>query len=180
MRTSQEWYDSIKNDPEKILNWLKNQYHGEVTAAERIRSLILCYDPTIGPVRLDSWKAVVEGIAKEEELHATWVGELLRVRGVEPEKLVKDERYWNETVKQIVDWDTGCAVAAHAEKMRLERIEVICNDPETQADIREVFAKILIQERFHAKTFELYTTDDAMKRTLEGHLAGLNELGLKA
>lgn len=176
-RTSQEWYDSIKNDPEKIIKWLKDQYHGEVTAAERIRSLILCYNP---PGDQTKWKDTVETIAKQEELHAEWVGELLRNRGVEPEKLVKDERYWDNTIKQITDWDSGCAVAAHAEKMRLDRIEVICKDPATPMDISGVFHIIMKQEIFHEKAFREFSTDDAMQRTLEGHLAGLNELGLKA
>lgn len=175
MRTSQEWYDSIKNNPEAIINWLKDQYHGEVTAAERIRSLILCYatDGTSKEAK------IVEMIATQEQDHAAWVGELLRTRGVEPSKLVKDERYWNNTVKQIVDWDTGCAVAAHAEKMRLERIRVIVADSVTPDDIRNVFKTILVQEEFHEKAFREFSTDDAMQRTLEGHLAGLNELGLK-
>ncbi len=175
MTNSKDWYEGIKNNPEKLLNWLKNQYHGEVTAAERIRSLILCY-----PNEIASWRNIVEGIAKEEELHAKWVGELIKARGAEPIKLVKDARYWDKTVKQIVDWETGCAVAAHAEKMRLDRIEVICNDPCTAKDIKEVFAKILVQERFHASAFESFTTTEAMRATLEGHLAGLNELGLTA
>lgn len=177
MKTSQEWYDSIKHDNAKIIKWLKDQYHGEVTAAERIRSLILCYNP---PGNQEKWKNTVEVIALQEEQHAEWVGELLRNRGVEPEKLVKDERYWNNTVKQITDWDTGCAVAAHAEKMRLDRIEVICKDPVTPQDIRDKFKAILVQEQFHEKAFREFSTDDAMQRTLEGHLAGLNELGLKA
>ena len=176
MKTSQEWYDGIKNDKEKLDSWLKNQYHGEVTAAERIRELILCYTPE---QNANNWKSVVEQIAAEEEVHAEWVGDLLRARGIEPTKLVKSERYWDNTVKQITDWETGCAVAAHAEKMRLDRIEVICADPDTDDDIREVFAKILPQEQFHESAFRQFSSDEAMAKTLEGHLAGLNELGLK-
>ena len=104
---------------------------------------------------------------------------MLLSRGLTPEILNKKERYWEQTLKQITDWDTGCAVAAHAEKMRLERIRVICDDEEAPADIRDVFLMILPQEEFHEKAFRSFTTDDAMARTLEGHLAGLNELGLK-
>ena len=91
MKTSQEWYDGIKNDKEKLDNWLKNQYHGEVTAAERIRELILCYTPE---QNANNWKSVVEQIAKEEEIHAQWVGELLRARGIEPERLQKEHVYY--------------------------------------------------------------------------------------
>jgi len=124
------------------------------------------------------WKNTVEKIAQDEERHAEWVGNLLRVRGLAPEKLDKTERYWDNTIKQITDWDTGCAVAAHAEEMRLERIEAICADPDAPSDIKEVFARILTDERFHAHAFRAFTTDDAMQRTLDGHLAGMNELGL--
>lgn len=177
LRTSQQWYDGIKHDTDKVNAWLKDQYHGEVTAAERIRALILCYEPPAGK---DRWAETVESIAEQEEDHAAWVGELLRSRGIEPEKLIKDERYWQGTINQITDWDTGCAVAAHAEKMRLDRIRVICGDPHTPDDIRNVFAKILVQEEFHERAFRQFSTDDAMQRTLDGHLAGLNALGLKA
>ncbi len=62
--------------------------------------------------------------------------------------------------------------------MRLERIEVICDDANAPKDIQEIFGKILIQERWHAMMFDAFTTDDAMARTLNGHLSGLNELGL--
>lgn len=175
-RTAKEWYDGIKASDEALVEWLKNQYHGEVTAAERIRSLILCYSP---PTEHPKWAETVEIIAKQEEAHAEWVGDLLRARGVEPLKLVKDERYWNNTINQIEDWDTGCAVAAHAEKMRLERIRVICEDPDSEKDIVQVFEKILVQEEFHERAFREFAGDEAMQKTLEGHLAGLNALGLK-
>ena len=175
-RTSQDWYDSIKHSPDKVSAWLKDQYHGEVTAAIRIRELILCYAPPTGHA---NWADTVELIASQEEAHALWVGELLRNRGVEPATLIKDERYWDNTINQITDWDSGCAVAAHAEKMRLERIRVICADPATPPDIADVFGRILVQEEFHEKAFREFSTDDAKSRTLEGHLAGLNALGLK-
>ena len=170
--SSNEWWTLTKSDPSKLLKWLKDQYHGEVTAATRMRELILVYPAN------HKWKATVERIAKQEETHAEWVGNLLITRGVQPEVLQKHERYWENTLKQITDWDTGCAVAAHAEAMRLERIRVICNDPDTPIDIKKVFGKILPKEEFHEKAFRSFTTDDAMKRTLDGHLAGMNELGL--
>jgi rubrerythrin len=169
---SVEWWKATKNNPQAFLKWLKDQYHGEVTAATRMRELILVYPAN------PKWKETVETIAKQEELHAEWVAGLLVARGVRPEVLDKRERYWENTLKQITDWDTGCAVAAHAEAMRLERIRAITDDPETPSDVREVFGKILLQEEFHEKAFRSFTTNEAMKRTLEGHLAGMNELGL--
>lgn len=171
---SVEWWNKTKSDPKRILKWLKDQYHGEVTAGTRIRELILIYPA------LPKWKETVELIASQEEQHAKWVGELLLKRGETPQTLAKRERYWEETVKQITDWDTGCAVAAHAEAMRLERIEAICADESADTDIREVFAKILVEERFHEKAFRSFTTTEAMEKTLAGHMAGLNELGLTA
>ena len=172
MRTSEEWWKDTKASPEALVKWLKDQYHGEVTAAVRIRELILVY------AQQEAWKETVEKIAGQEEDHAEWVAGLLKARGIEPAILDKKERYWDNTIKQITDWDTGCAVAAHAEAMRLERIRAICNDPDAPEDIKEVFGKILVQEEFHEKAFRAFTTDDAMQRTLEGHLAGMNELGL--
>lgn len=171
-RTSQEWWNATRDNPEAFIKWLKDQYHGEITAAERMRSLILVHEAK------STWKDTVEEIASQEETHAEWVGGLLKARGHDPQKLDKKERYWDQTLKQIIDWNTGCAVAAHAEKMRLERIRAICNDPQAPEDVKEVFAKILVQEEFHEKAFRSFTTDEAMARTLDGHLAGLNELGL--
>jgi rubrerythrin len=171
---SVQWWNKTKSDPKSIIRWLKAQYHGEVTAATRIRELILIYDA------LPKWKETVELIASQEEQHAEWVKTLLTNRGVDAEVLNKTERYWEETIKQITDWDTGCAVAAHAEAMRLERIEAICADESADIDIREVFAKILVEERFHEKAFRSFTTSEAMEKTLAGHMAGLNELGLTA
>ena len=171
-RTSAQWWAETKADPVKLMTWLHNQYHGEVTAAVRIRELILVHSAD------EKWKDTVERIAKEEEVHAQWIADLILARGGSPQCLEKKERYWDQTLKQITDWDTGCAVAAHAEKMRLERIKAICEDPDADADIKEVFGKILPQEEFHEKAFRSFTTDEAMLKTMEGHLAGLNELGL--
>ncbi len=173
-RTSEEWWLATKSNTESLLKWLKDQYHGEVTAAQRIRELILVYPA------LPKWKETVETIASQEETHAEWIATLLANRGIQASVLVKTERYWDETLKQITDWETGCAVAAHAEAMRLDRIRAICADPSAPEDIQKVFADILVQEEFHEKAFRSFTTDEAMKKTLEGHLAGMNELGLRA
>jgi len=35
MKTVQQWWDEVSNDPEKMIVWLKKQYHGEVTAEAR-------------------------------------------------------------------------------------------------------------------------------------------------
>jgi rubrerythrin len=125
------------------------------------------------------WVATVEEIARQEETHAAWVGELLRVRGEEPAVIAgKVERYWQATVPGIESWESGCAVAAHAEAMRLERIRVIATDPDAPADIREVFARILPQEEFHERAFRAFASDEALTAALEGHIVGAEALGL--
>lgn len=57
-------------------------------------------------------------IAEQEETHATWVGELLAARGQASQLLHKKERYWDKTITQVKSFDTGAAVAAHAEGTR--------------------------------------------------------------
>ena len=74
--------------------------------------------------------------------------------------------------------ETGAAVGAHAERMRLERIEAIAGDAEAPADIRQVFARILPQERFHERAFRSLAGDDALRRTASAHALGREALGL--
>lgn len=172
METSQEWWNSIKNNPIKLISWLKDQYHGEATASQRIIDFSNKYSST------EKIRKLLNIIAVQEEKHAGWVGELLSNRGVEPTLLVKDERYWNETLNQIDSFETGAAVAAHAEMMRLERIKVIASDEESPEDIRNVFKKILPEEMFHASAFKQLTTDEAFDKTNQAHVKGLEALGL--
>lgn len=62
--------------------------------------------------------------------------------------------------------------------MRLERIRAIASDETAPADIREVFAKILPQEEFHARAFKKMTTDDMYAATADSHELGRVALGL--
>ena len=32
MKTSVQWWEEVSKDQSKLINWLKNQYHGELTA----------------------------------------------------------------------------------------------------------------------------------------------------
>ena len=84
-----------------------------------------------------------------------------------------------EVKNATADRDDVIIEMREAERMRLERIRVICADPCTADDVRDVFNRIVVQEEFHERAFREFTTDDAMQRTLDGHLAGLNALGLK-
>ncbi len=173
MKTSQEWWDETKNSPEKMINWLKNQYHGEAVASERIRKFIL-------PHMEGKYSFMVERIADDEERHAQWVGKLLEVRGITPEILIKEERYWKEVITEdfTENGNYAAAVAAHAEEMRLERISVIMDDSTADEDIVETFKNIYKDELFHAKGFKLIAGDEYYNLTSENHAKGLEALGL--
>lgn len=171
---SKEWWQSVKKDEKKLVTWLKNQYHGEVTASERIRSLLKAR--TSDPKTLK----ILESIALQEEEHASWIRDILIERGIEAKKLDKKERYWEETLPTIKDFISGCAVAARAEAMRLECIEAIAKDPEAPYDISWRFKKILKDERFHAKAFRDLAGEEAFKNAALADERGRNALGLEA
>ena len=176
MQTSAQWWNKTKSDPNKLIAWLKDQYHGEKTASKRIVELFVYSSLTVEKADLK----VVLRIAKEEEIHARWIGDLLLARGVTPEILDKEERYWNK----VLPADGGqskeqlAAIAHLAERMRLERIGVIAADPQAPKDIRAVFKKILPMELNHEKLFLSLTTDKHIKDALANHYDGLNALGL--
>lgn len=172
MKTSQEWWDEVKCDSVKLISWLKDQYHGEATASVRITNFLSEFG------KHDDAARVIEIIARQEATHAMWVGHLLEARGIVPQILPKDERYWDQTLPAIEDWESGCAVAAEAEKMRLERIRVIVADKDTPPDIRKVFLKILPQEEFHERAFRRFTNAEALAKTRPSQIKGLEALGL--
>ena len=172
-QASERWWNGVKGDAASLLHWLVAQYHGEATAAERIMRF---RDTHATPGTRDH--RVLGVIAGQERAHGEWVADLLRARGGEPQVLVKTERYWDATLGGIVDFESGAAVAAHAEAMRLARIEVIVADPETPADIRAVFARILPQERFHARAFAKMAGGKALEAALASHERGLEALSL--
>lgn len=171
--TSERWWQGIKQDPEAVKAWLMDQYHGEATAAERI---IRFRDQYAVPGTREH--RILTVIAGQEQSHGEWVGELLRVRGGEPVVLVKQERYWEKTLSGISDFSSGAAVAAHAEEMRLARIKVIVDDPEAPSDVRDVFRRILPQERFHARAFAQMAGSTALEAALARHEQGLEALSL--
>lgn len=173
IRTTREWWESVKRDPGALQGWLLDQYRGEATAAERIERLRDGYSaPGTRAAR------VLSVIADQERTHAGWVGALLRTRGIEPHIEPEPERYWPQMLPGIHDLESGCAVGAHAEKMRLERIEAIAQDSEAPADIRAVFARILPQERFHERAFRALAGDAALRATEGAQELGRLALGL--
>lgn len=173
MRTSKEWWNETKASPEKTIHWLKNQYHGEAVASERIREFIL---PNIH----EKHQFMVERIADDENRHAEWIGKLLSSRGITPEILQKEERYWREVMTEdfTTNGNYAAAVAAHAEEMRLERIKVIMDDETADADIVQTFKNIYKDELFHARGFKFIAGDDYYNQASAQHAKGLEALGL--
>lgn len=171
------WWAEVKQDPAKFHDWLLKQYRGEVTAAERIRELGTKFNVDAKTMHL------LEVIAGQEETHATWIADLLVTRGITIPVVSREEaegRYWEETLPGITDFNTGAGVAAHAEAMRLTRIEVIHEDEDAPADVREVFGRILKDELFHERAFRKLAGDGAMEATRDKHQLGLEALGLAA
>jgi rubrerythrin len=176
MKTSEQWWDEVKASPEKFNNWLKLQYHGEATAEKRIRSAIEKFSLTGFEARC------IESVADDEKRHAVWVAKLLKDRGIEPEVLEREERYWNEVLPEVYEKNTFtyfCAVGSLAETMRLERIMILASEPE-YADIADVFKKIYSDEIFHARIFKELSTKEDIAHAEQFHNMGMNAIGLIA
>lgn len=75
-KTSTQWWDSTKTDPEKLGAWLVKQYRGEVTAAQRI----VAFAEKLAPDA--KTKEILNVIAGQERQHAEWVLSLLESRGL--------------------------------------------------------------------------------------------------
>lgn len=174
MKTTEQWWDEVSSDPSKIVDWLKDQYHGEVTAEKRIRDLIPQYNLT------GKQEKLISKIADDEKKHAEWVKELLIIRGITAEVLTKEERYWGKVLpKETSSFGYMCAVGHLAETMRLERIMLLADD-ERFSDISEVFSKILPDELFHAAAFEYLSTPEDIEKARMFHNDGMNAIGLVA
>lgn len=170
-RTSAQWLQEIKSSPEKIKEWLARQYVGERLAAHRILELV-----SEAP---QEHRQTLATIALDECQHAEWVEDLLVARGIPiPEVGYGKDRYWKEVLGPFMSFDDLAAAGAHAERMRLERISLLAADPDIDADIREVFARILPDEQFHAKAFSQMAPLSALERMSSKHLKGMAAIGL--
>jgi hypothetical protein len=173
LRDSHAWWEAVKQDPAAFHDWLLDQYRGEATAGGRIEMLRDAFaTPGTRAHR------ILGVIASQERRHAVWVGDLLAARGITPTLGVKRERYWRHTLGAVRDLATGCAVGAHSERMRLERIEAIAADAEAPADVRAVFQRILPEERFHARAFAELAGPAALDAMRGAHDLGRRALGL--
>lgn len=174
-RTPRAWWDAVRSDPAAFHRWLRAQHRGETTAAGRIEALRDRFAP-----RGSRAHRVLSVIAAQERRHASWVADLLTARGLSPSRLPPPERYWPAVEPDIADLATGCAVGAHAEAMRLERIAVIASDADAPDDVRATFQRILRDERFHERAFRALAGPDALAATRAGHARGRRALGLVA
>lgn len=169
------WWTKTRQDPQALNDWLLDQYRGEATAAERILTLADHYTSAGSRER-----RLLTRIAEQERKHARWVAELLDARRlpVPAELDTTRERYWKKTLPIISDLASGAAVGAHAERMRLWRIQAIVSDVQAQADVCAVFARILPEERFHERAFRSLAGEAALHAALDGHERGMAVLGL--
>jgi len=176
MRTTKRWWDEVSSCPDKMVHWLKNQYHGELTAADRILELSSKFSLT--QVDADTIVAIVE----DEIRHATWIKGLLLSRGIDPKKLDKEDRYWKETIPALENFNTFsymCAVGHLAELMRLERIILLSEDSRFE-DISKVFKRILVDETRHVEAFKCMSSPEDIDLARVYHNKGINALGLVA
>lgn len=173
MTTSVQWWDSVKHDPTRFADWLMKQYRGEVTAGTRIEEFATQYAP-------ERDRKVLNIIAAQERQHAEWVLGLLTARGIKPVVDNAEDRYWRQTLPEIESFETGAAVGAHAEAMRLERIKTICDDESSPTDVRDVFQRILKDELFHERAFRKMAGPVAMSQVMDAHARGREVLGLEA
>lgn len=173
MTTSKQWWESVKSDENKINQWLIKQYRGEITAVERIMQFGLKFAET------ERQSKVLHAIAIQEKQHAQWIRELLESRNITPMIENAEKRYWAHTLPGIDSFETGAAIASHAEGMRLERIRAIAGDETAPDDIRNVFQQILKDEEWHERAFRELSTADALEATRTNHEAGMEALGLE-
>lgn len=172
--TTKQWWKRVSSSEEEMVKWLKAQYHGEATAEKRIREAISRFN-------LSGVKAkIIKSIADDEAKHTVWVKKLLVDRGITPEILKKEERYWNEVLPAELEenkFKYFCAVGHLAETMRLDRISLLASD-ERFKDIAEVMQKIYPDELFHARAFGVLSNKKQVAKAKKYHNLGMNAIGL--
>lgn len=174
LETTKEWWNRVSNSETEMVKWLKAQYHGEATAEQRIRQSIEKYNLTGLEANL------ITSIADDEAKHTKWVKTLLITRGITPETLQKEERYWNEVLPSTLEnpsFQYFCAVGHLTETMRLDRISLLAADKRF-TDIADVMANIYPDEALHVRIFKELSTPDAIEEAKKYHHLGMNAIGL--
>lgn len=171
MRTSLEWWNEVRDNPSKLEAWLLRQYVGEIAAVHLLSEVLLKYG---GQATDEEWFNV-HRVMVQEATHARWVKKLLDDRGIAlPKESEATRRYWSEVLPHVTNFREACAAGFHAERMRLERIRVIANDPTAPTDIRETFARILPHEEWHETVFDQMRSGQELTRYHEKGLQALN------
>ena len=173
MKTSEQWWQEIKNDAARFNEWLIKQHRGEASAASRLRGFSAAY------ARSANERTILETIAAQEEMHASWVKQLLDSRGIVSDVTDAEARYWRCMLTKVDSFENGCAVGAHAEAMRLERIKAIAADASAPSDVRETFARILNDELFHERALRKLAGEQAMTNVKPSAEHGRMLLGLE-
>jgi hypothetical protein len=169
MKTSKEWWQEVKSDPERMDAWLRRQYVGEIAAVNLLSELLIRHGSEATPEEWDT----VHKIMCQEATHGKWIKRVMDARGIKPEPDGDPQRrYWAEVRPHVNSFVDGMAAGFHAESMRLERIRTIVEDEDVPADIRKVFSDILPHEEWHEEAF------DAMRQGRE--LSRYHERGLQA
>ena len=75
MQNSIQWWETTKNNPHLLNQWLIKQYYGELKAAERI--LEMAYESP------KQYQPILMEIAKQESQHADWILGLCNFRNIE-------------------------------------------------------------------------------------------------
>lgn len=169
MKTSKEWLEGVKANPNKFNTWLASQWLAEIEAAERIRKLA-----ETSTDRKERY--ILTKIANDESKHATLIGGLCVKRGIPIGR--STNRYYDAVQLSKLTREQLFAVGHYAEGMRLARIEAICNDKDIPTDISEVFQVILKDEQMHEKAFLALTDDDSLDEMRGRHELGVQALGL--
>lgn len=172
MKTTQEWWESIKASPDKLAAWLRRQYVGEIAAVNLLSKVLLRFGVE---ATTEEWNTVHK-VMLQEATHGKWMREVCAARGVELEKDASAERrYWKEVLPHVTNFREAMAAAHHAEAMRLERIRLIAAETDPAfADLAKVFARILPHEEWHEKVF------GEMRNGAGGEITRYHENGLKA
>ncbi len=174
LETTKQWWKRVSNSETEMTKWLKAQYHGEATAEQRIREAVKRFELTGLKAKL------INSIADDELKHTKWVEKLLLDRGITPQVLQKEERYWNEVLPKDIEENNFkyfCAIGHLAEDMRLDRITLLASDDRFK-DIARVMTNIYPDEVFHARIFKELSSKKYIKKARKYHNLGKNAIGL--
>lgn len=180
IETQSEWLQRVESIPAEFKSWLIRQYHGEVRATNEIIKLaddltnaMQGSNADVAPV-----VALLVHIANDEANHAKYIAALLDLYGYTPDEQEPNGKYWEQSMKGVQSFDDIFAVGAHAEAMRLSRIEAVMNSKVFDETVCKVFARIYEDEKNHVEWFRSLCSDEAFERMSEHHKDGLNALGL--